>query len=287
MKDLRAIRIPKIADGVEFEYLCRDIWKNDTSNNELVAFNGRPGQAQDGVDVFGRNISKQKWFAIQCKARKESNSLSQKEIETEIKKALYFNPKLKHYILATTLPRDVGLQKISREINEQLSKDQHFTFEIIFWNEIEDILKEEKNINIYHKYYQQFFANNETLGHAIGKLINLELGISDYSDTHYEIMLGKIPKKEEDTSHSVNYYKGSYFIINFHERKMETFSLPCYPSDLEEVCFGNTFDRFRISKWINSIKNMDKFIYQTEDTINSYISESEYSEYLDELKEDD
>ena len=286
MNDLRTVKIPVIADGKKFEYLCRDIWDNDSNNNELVAFNGRPGQAQNGVDIFGRKINSQKWFGIQCKARNTSNMLSKKEIETEINKALEFNPKLDHYILATTLHRDVKLQEIAREINNRLSRQNKFRFEIIFWDDIEDMLKEEHNFHIYHKYYKEFFANNESLGHAIGKLLNLELGIGDGADTHYEIMIGKIPKLKNDTSHCVDYYKGSYFIINFHERNMETFPLPCFPSDLE-MCFSNRLDRFRITKWINSINNIEKFIYESDDTHHFYLNKKEYEKYLNELRDDE
>ncbi len=73
MRDLRTLQIPKIKDGIKFEHLCRDIWKNDKNHYELVAFNGRPGQSQDGVDIFGREIDSKKWFGIQCKVRKDSN----------------------------------------------------------------------------------------------------------------------------------------------------------------------------------------------------------------------
>ena len=283
MHDLRTIEIPKIVDANKFEYLCKDIWSN-SKKFELVALNGSAGQTQDGVDIFGRIIDSNQWFGIQCKVRRER--LTKKEIEAEISKASKFNPKLTKYIICTTLNRDVEIQKITRELNQELSKKNKFVLDILFWDDIEDFLKEEENYTIYHKYYKEFFENNETLGHAIGKLINLELGIGNDADAHYEILIGKIPKDKDNTSYNVNYYKGSYFIINFHERKIETFSVLCYPTDLE-MCFSNRLDRFRITKWINSIKNLDDFIYQTEDTIHSYVSENEYKEYLEELREYD
>lgn len=63
MHDLRTVEIPKITDSVKFEYLCRDLWKNE-SMNEPVSFNGSPGQGQGGVDVYGRNTTTEEWFGI-------------------------------------------------------------------------------------------------------------------------------------------------------------------------------------------------------------------------------
>jgi hypothetical protein len=83
MQDLRTVEIPIITDSLKFEYLCRDLWKKE-SMNEPVSFNGRPGQGQDGVDVYGRNTTTEKWFGIQCKVRDKDNKLSKKEIDAEI-----------------------------------------------------------------------------------------------------------------------------------------------------------------------------------------------------------
>ena len=94
-------------------------------------------------------------------------------------------------------------------------------------------------------------------------------------------MIGKIPNEKSGDSNGANYYRGCYFLINFLERRMETFPIPCYPSDLEQ-CFSNKFDRFRISNWINSIKDIDDFIYNNESSIQSYISKQKYNEYIDE-----
>jgi hypothetical protein len=127
MHDLRTLDITKIKDGIKFEYLFRDIWKKN-KKYELVAFNGRPGQAQNGVDIFGRKIEDQQWFGIQCKARKNDNKLGETEIREEINKAKYFTPSLKNYTLITTLNRDEKLQELMRLINSE--SDVNFVFDI-------------------------------------------------------------------------------------------------------------------------------------------------------------
>ena len=264
MHDLRTIDIPRITDSVRFEQLCRDLWKNDDVNDP-VSFNGRPGQAQDGVDVYGRNTSTGDWFGIQCKVRTEGSALTKKEIDAEIEQAKKFNPSLRRYYLCTTLKRDATIQKIERTIIEELSKSGGFSFQILFWNDIEEMLKKELNINVYHQHYRKFFIDNTTIGHSIGKLINLELGTGSSLDTHYELVIGKFPRHKDKKGVNVDYYRGVYFIINFHERKMETFRPPCFESDIE-AAFQFKFDCFRITNWLNSIKNLDDFIY--DDTYN-------------------
>jgi hypothetical protein len=284
MHDLRTIEIPKITDSVKFEYLCRDLWKNETMNDP-VSLNGRPGQGQDGVDVYGRDTTTEEWFGIQCKVREEGSTLTKKEIVTEIEKAKHFNPSLGRYLLCTTLKRDAVIQKIEREIIKGLKKSNGFSFQILFWNDIEEMLKQESNINVYQKYYQKFFINNTTLGHSIGKLINLELGIGNSLDTHYELMIGKIPDYKDKRHNQVDYYRGVYFIVNFHERKMETFRPRCFETDLEEA-FYNKFDLFRITKWLNSIKNLDDFIYDDVCDVEFSLSEEEYEKRHREIRDE-
>ena len=278
MHDLRTIQIPKIVESVQFELLCRDIWKND-KRNENVNINGRPGQSQNGVDVIGRDISSQNWFGIQCKVRKTGKLLTKKEIYSELTEAKNFNPSISSYIFCTTLDRDATLQELEREIVDELDAQNAFKFQLLFWDDIEEMLKEESNINIYMKYYQQFFIDNTTLGHSIAKLINLELGINNSHDTHYEIMIGKIPNYKDQKHTNANYYRGTYFIVNWHERRMETFPVPCHPSDLEQA-FPNEYDRARICEWINSIKDIDMFIYDDENTFEFSVSNKWDDEYL-------
>jgi hypothetical protein len=284
MHDLRTVKIPKINDSVRFEYLCRDLWKNNNIYDP-VSFNGRPGQKQDGVDIYGRDTKTKEWFGIQCKVREEDNALRKKEIMSEIEKAKNFNPSLSRFHLCTTLKRNAAIQAIEREIIDWLEKSNGFSFQILFWNDIEEFLKEEPNINVYQKYYQKYFVNNTTLGHSIGKLINLELGIGQYIDTHYELMIGKIPDYKDKRHSNVDYYRGVYFIVNFHERKMETFRPRCFETDLE-AAFYNKFDLFRITKWLNSIKNLDDFIYDDSSDIEFYLSDKDHEKRLKEIRDE-
>lgn len=274
MEDLSNLIIPSINDSKTFERLCRDLWKNDKSYIN-VDLNGTSGQYQQGVDVFGRNKNTNNWFGIQCKVRE--SRLTKTEIKEEIEKAKNFNPKLDEYIICTTIKRDVKTQEIIREFNAETI----FNIQVLFWDDIEELLKQEQNFNILHRYYHKFFADNKTLGHAIGKLIDLELGIGTSLDTHYELMIGKIPKFTKEKLIGVDYYQDIYFIINFHQKKMETFKLPCFESDIEQA-FPIELDKFRITKWLNTIGDLDKFIYDNQDKITTYLSIDEYKKRIKE-----
>ena len=109
-------------------------------------------------------------------------------------------------------------------------------------------------------------------------MINLELGIGESFDTHYELIIGKIPKYKDNKFSQVDYYRNSYFIINFHEKKMETFPHPCYETDIESV-FTSKFDCFRITAWLNSIENIDDFIYDDSCNKEFFLSEEEHKKF--------
>lgn len=283
MHDLRTIDIPKITDGEKFEHLCRDLWRNNP-DYESIVLNGRKGQTQFGVDVFGRNVKTEEWLGIQCKVKATGQALTKADIETEINKAKSFNPSLSVFKLCTTLDRDANIQNIVREIQTELSKSKGFKLEILFWDDLEEQLKEEVNFNIYYKYYQKFFADNTTFGHSIGKLFNLELGCDNKLDTHYEVMLGKIPDYKKSDHTNANYYRGTYFIVNFHINKIETFTWPCFASDITEA-FPNSYDRFRVIQWMNNIKDIDDFICSDESNFIYCITAADRDQHYDAMRE--
>ncbi len=276
MRDLRNIKIAKPDNWKTFEFLCKSLWEQN-EEIDFIKLYGRQGQAQSGIDLYGYKTNGD-FFAIQCK---DVQLLTTKIIDNEIALALNSKHEIKHYILCTTLNRDTKLQDYEILINKNLK----FKFDILFWEDIEEMLKEEKNYNIFHRFYNQLIANNETLGHGIGKLINLELGMDSKFDTHYELMIGKIPKDKDDDYNNVSYYKGSYFIMNFHEKKFDIFNLPCFPLDID-MAFSNDFDRFRIAEWITSINNLDDFIYDKKDNINYSITKEKALKRIEDTEND-
>jgi hypothetical protein len=295
--DSRFIEVPKLENDTVFQDFCED-FLNDSANYNIVQQNGRSGQNQDGVDVFARKKSDNNWIGVQCKVRSTNNAFSEKELRKEIDKTKNFNPKLTEYYLYTTLNRDTVTQELVRVLNDELVKSGLFQFNVIFWDDITAILKEQnKYLRTYFKYYKKFFRDNTSLGHSIGKLINIRLGIDEKYDTSYEIILGKIPDTNSEYI-SIDYYRGLYFIVNFWEMKFGKFGnygddnnilFNSYNYDLR-TAFSNDLDRFVISKWLSSIgNNIDDIIYGSKSNHEYSITKEEHNKFLEHFnsKDDD
>jgi len=283
--DLRFIDIPKIENDTILEDLIKDIFEADIPY-ENVNINGRPGQKQDGIDVYARLIESGKWIGVQCKVRSTNRAFSKEELLLEVNQAKKFNPKISEYYLYTTLSRDATTQEFEREINEELTKDESFKFQVFFWEDIENKLKQKQFETVYYRYYFKFFRDNQTIGHTIGKLINLELQFDNKPDTHFELIIGKIPFYKKDKGDHADYYRGTYFIANLLDNKIDIFnksqtsnSPACFPSDIKDA-IENEIDCYRISKWLSSITNIDEFIYDNKHDYHFSITEKERWEYM-------
>lgn len=143
------LRRPK--DNKLFEELIKDLFAKHW-NNPNTQINGRSGQKQDGVDVYGQPNQSSLWFGIQCKLR-EDGGLSRTDIEREIQMARSFRHQLDTFIIATTLPRDNVLQAIVEQINETETAQHNLKIQIRFWEDICSLLDEHPDL--IRKYYKQ------------------------------------------------------------------------------------------------------------------------------------
>ena len=95
--------------------------------------NGRSGHAQHGVDVWGRRASDGVWCAVQCKG-KDANygkGVTEKELREEAAKARLFEPKLSHWILATTAQKDATIEAVARRISEEHAVEGLFEVRVL------------------------------------------------------------------------------------------------------------------------------------------------------------
>lgn len=122
-------------DAAAFESLCLDLWK-DIWQDSGAQKNGRRGQTQAGVDIFGRDQGQ--LIGIQCKQKdgRLRSTLTVTELETEVKAALEFDPPLAKFILATTATRNVALQRRANELTAQNSQEDLFVVEVWAWEDI-------------------------------------------------------------------------------------------------------------------------------------------------------
>ncbi|RYY02182.1 MAG: hypothetical protein EOO53_14195 [Gammaproteobacteria bacterium] len=141
----------------DFEKLTLDLAKQKWGD-DYAERNGRQGQAQAGVDVYGYNRNQSEHTGIQCKKRTwktkpgadtPSNTLSTDEIDEEIRAASLFQPKLDRFILATSGPRDVELQTYVRDINRKPAK---FQVALMFWDDYVELLNDHPELM--YRYYE-------------------------------------------------------------------------------------------------------------------------------------
>ncbi len=148
------MRIPEPKSWEEFEQIARDALAIRWGNPDL-SMHGRPGQAQDGVDIYGDNHLG--FVGVQCK--NTYDGVKEKTINSEISKAEGFPEKLECLYIATTAPRDVGMQKAVRGLSRSRESLNKFSVNIVFW---EDLTQDLVSVpRVFLKHYPQFSLNYE------------------------------------------------------------------------------------------------------------------------------
>ncbi len=135
---LSSTSLPKPKNWQDFEHIIRELFAcvlNDPNTQK----NGRSGQSQNGVDVYGyRNGNFECIVGVQCKQKFE-NRVTDKELRIEVEKAKNFKPKLNEFILTTTAPRDQKIQETARIITKELAPTDHPIRVYVWgWDDIEE-----------------------------------------------------------------------------------------------------------------------------------------------------
>lgn len=114
-----------------FENLCFHLWKSIWGDH-LSHLNGRRGQRQDGVDIYGKPPFSSKYTGIQCKGKNANygSALTTNEIDAECQNAANFKPVLGSFIMATTSARDASIQEHCRKINDE----KKYNYEVDTWS---------------------------------------------------------------------------------------------------------------------------------------------------------
>src|SRR6185437_3483179 len=132
MPTVHSMKIPIPKDWQEFESLVRDAmilrW-----NSPNLQKNGRTGQAQHGVDVWGPDEIGRR-VGIQCK--RYSTPLTLTDVEEEVAEAEKFKGVFSALFLATTTDHDSTLQAKVRQLSDQRVAQGKFAVSIMFWDEI-------------------------------------------------------------------------------------------------------------------------------------------------------
>ncbi len=141
-------QILKPENWQDFEELCKILWGEIWECPEIKK-NGRAGQNQQGVDIYGIPKGETKYFGIQCKGKDEytKSVLLEKEIRAEIAKAKNFRPQLKKFYFATTANKDERLEEFVRLKNVEHIEISLFEVHLFCWEDIAYLIEQNKRAN--------------------------------------------------------------------------------------------------------------------------------------------
>lgn len=160
--DYESTQIPPPKSWEQFEELCLALWQ-ELWTDPLALKNGRRGQPQCGVDVYGQQGGKGPFHGVQCKGKDQGygHSLSIVEVLEEIKKAEHFSPPLAGYVIAATAARDVRLQQFARELTVQREARGQFPVAILSWEDLQSMIGRHRRV--LERFYPQYAADAQGL----------------------------------------------------------------------------------------------------------------------------
>jgi hypothetical protein len=132
MPSVLSLDLPKPKNWQDFESMVLDAqrlrWKAPSLQK-----NGRPGQAQQGVDVFGPDDIGRR-VGIQCK--RYATALTLATVKEEAENAEAFQPALNTLYVATTNDHDSKLQQQVRLHSDARVAAGKFAVSLLFWEDI-------------------------------------------------------------------------------------------------------------------------------------------------------
>ena len=138
-------------------------------NDALLTRNGRQGQKQQGVDIYGKPSYNASYCGAQCKI----STLSISDIRKEVALAEGFQPTLKEFIIATTADRDSALQEKIRILDQERTTNGKFGIKILFWGDIQ--LKLSESEDLMAKHFPQFVSKPSSMSGIKEKIMVSEV----------------------------------------------------------------------------------------------------------------
>lgn len=191
----------------DFEKLCKKLWGEVWKCSDTIQRNGRSGQNQKGVDIYGLPKDRDGYYGIQCKGKDDytRNQLSKEEIESEISKAFHFEPKLQRLIFATTANKDVSIEEFVRKKNLEHRKKGLFDIYVSSWEDIVDLLEQ------YRDTYNWYINNCQ-----YKEASDVEVTFDDkmISPKYEKTIINYVLKKPQD--HEINNLFAKYGLENYN-----------------------------------------------------------------------
>jgi len=139
--------IQKPVNWQDFEDLSKKLWGEVWGIPMKIKKNGRNGQPQAGVDVYGIPMGEERYWGIQCKGKDDysNTKLTKTEIDEEITKAKTFKPELAMFIFATTMNKDSEIEEYVRIKDLKSRKNSGFEILLFCWEDIADLIDENQD----------------------------------------------------------------------------------------------------------------------------------------------
>ena len=177
MTDFTSVAIPKPKDWQALERHCRRLFELSFSD-PAVQNNGRAGQPQHGVDIFGRRDGGMgRLVGIQCKGKDADygGEVSKTELHGEVKKTQDFVPPIEEFILLTTAPNDQKIQQFARELELELKRrGRALVIQVWGWERVQqEICRFPEAIREFHPdaspFTDQILSASKSLKHLVSE----------------------------------------------------------------------------------------------------------------------
>lgn len=147
-----------------FDEMVRDACAIEWGDPETQR-NGRSGQSQNGVDVFGYpNGPNGQCRAAQSKLRVKGKPLTKREIDDEVAKAQLSPLNPEQLIIVTSTGRDASLQAYIDQVSSAQFQSNGFSVKIWFWDDLLERLLVDRHYIL--KYYKDLLASITNLAEA-------------------------------------------------------------------------------------------------------------------------
>jgi hypothetical protein len=181
----------------DFENLCKILWGEIWQCSEIKK-NGRIGQSQHGVDIYGIPKDENQYYGIQCKGKDDYSQsvLSQTEIDKELVKAMMFKPKLKKIYFATTANKDSVIEEYIRVKDIEFRENNHFEIHLFSWEDIVDLIDQNKKTSDWYIHNIGFRS-----GHSVDVLFHNNLSEISFKPKLYKNFVNYKLKESVEQKH--------------------------------------------------------------------------------------
>lgn len=195
MTTVQSRALPPPSNWQDFERLCFDLYSRFWKTSD-AAFNGRSGQPQAGVDVYGTDRTEDRFTGVQCKGRDGDygRPLTKADLLAEVEKAKTFEPALEVFIVATTAPDDVALLKIARQISKAHREVGLFEVRVQGWATLKQVLTD--HLDVVEKHFPDLAPRkiDQQIAMSEGRIRQDIDGVVGLQNEANQILMGLVEK---------------------------------------------------------------------------------------------